>query len=338
MKKHLSISKQSILFYKSVLLSLLLLFLIGCTENTLNDNSGEKIEPALDKYMHNGRLVFENQETYQDHLNWILLNQSTPDVIRRFNSGIGLVSMKEIYDDGMELVDNHDDFLLYVDKYPRVFERATYEDNSMIFEIEAPPVFAYLTNEDGLFQVGKAIYRVSYNHTIEIVDGDETKIPLILSYDESVKDPSIRSKPTSLGKKGQLYYRTDYFDPEKKLRMVSRHWESIVLGLYTYRVNTTGQSKVLGIWWQKKLDYIEASWETGYYRTCYYHPINCNVPDYAIVAGFHSYTNKADIDIVFRQDDHPILLDVSYCYATHKGQLTTDGVRLVRQDDALEDL
>jgi hypothetical protein len=321
-----------------VLLSLLVLFLIGCSEKTQNDNPGTKIEPTLDKYMHNGRLVFNDQETYHEHLNWILLNQSTPDVIRRFNSRIGLVSMKEIYDDGMELVDNHDDFLAFEEKYPRVFEQATYIENSMIFEIEAPPVFAYLANEDGLFQVGKTIYRVSYNHTIEIVDGDETKIPLILSYDESIKDPSIRSKPTSLGKKGQLYYRADLFDEDDKTkRMVSRHWESIVAGLYTYRVNTTGQSRVLGIWWQKKLYYIEASWDAGYYRTCYYHPLYCNVPDYGIVAGFHAYTDKADIDIVFRQDDHPILLDVSYCYATHRGQLTSTGPRIVRQADALED-
>lgn len=336
MKRLLSISKQPTLFYKSVLLSLLISFLIGCSEKTLNDNSGTKIEPILDKYMHNGRLVFKDQETYQNHLNWILLNQATPDVIKSFNSGIGLVSMKEIYDAGMELVDNHEDFLAFVEKYPRVFERATYIENSMIFDIEAPVDYAYLANEDGLFQVGKIIYRVSYNYTIEIFDGDETKIPLILVYDGSIKDPSIKSEPTSSGAKTQLYYRIDEFPNGD--RMVSRHNVVYVDGHYRYSVRTTGQTRVLGIWWQKKLNYIEVSWDDGYYRTCYYSPEYCPLLyPYFIPGWFFSATNKADLEYIFLTTQYSALFDVSYCLATHKGQLTDGGVIKVRQADALED-
>ena len=99
MKKLLSISKQPTLLFKTVLISLLFSILIGCSEKTLNDNPGTKIDLTLDKYMHNGRLVFKDQEVYQNHLNWIILNQGRPSVISDWNSQIGLVSMKEIYDD-----------------------------------------------------------------------------------------------------------------------------------------------------------------------------------------------------------------------------------------------
>lgn len=336
MKRLLSISKQPTLFYKSVLISLLISFVVGCSEKTLNDNPGTKIEPILDKYLHNGRLVFKDQETYQNHLKWILSNQSTPDVIIRFNSEMGLVSMKEIYDAGMDLVDNHVDFLAYVEKYPRVFERATYLENSMIFDIEAPVDYAYLINGDGLFQVGNTIYRVSHNYTIEIVDGDESKIPLILSYDESIKDPSIKSVPTSSGAKTQLYYRIDEFPNGD--RMVSRHNVVFVDYQYRYSVRTTGQTRVLGIWWQKKLNYIQVSWDEGYWRDCYCTIDYCPNPyPYLILPWFFSATNKADLEYIFLSTEFGALFDVSYCLATHKGQLTDGGVIKVRQADALED-
>ena len=237
--------------------------------------------------------------------------------------------------DGMELVDKHDDFLLFVEKYPRVFERATYIENSMIFEIEAPANYAYLANEDGLFQVGNTIYRVSYNFTIEITDGDETKIPLILSYDESIKDPSVKAKPTSLGAKTQLYYMVDNFPNGD--RMVSRHNETLQDNHYVYSINTTGQTRVLGIWWQKKLNYIEVSWAEGYYRTCYYSPDYCPIFDpYLILPWFFSGTNTANLEYIFLTTQYRALFDVSYCLATHKGQLTAGGVIKVRQADALE--
>lgn len=331
MKKLLPISKQPTLFYKSVLISLLISFLVGCSEKTFNDNPGMKIEPILDKYMNNGRLVFKDQETYQNHLKWILSNQSTPDVVLRFNSGIGLVSMKEIYDNGMELVDNHDEFLVFVEKYPQVFERATYIENSMIFELEVPITFAYLANEDGLFQVGNVIYRVSYNHTIEIIDGDETKIPLIISYNESINDPSIRAKPTSLGAKKQLYYRAQEFSNGD--RMVSRHFEVYQNIQWVYSVETTGQTRVLGIWWQKKLNYIAVGWEDGYYKVFddFYPPYW--IPGYPN----NSKTNAANIEYVFMQNQYRAILELSYCLATHKGQLKKNGEILIKQDDALED-
>lgn len=336
MKRLLSISKQPTLFYKSVLLSLLISFLVGCSEKTLNDNPGTKIEPILDKYMHNGRLVFKDQETYQNHLNWILLNQATPDVIIRFNSGMGLVSMKEIYDAGMDLVDNHIDFLAFVEEYPRVFERATYIENSMIFDIEAPINYAYIANQDGLYQVGNTIYRVSYNHTIQIMDGDETKIPLILSYDGSIKDPSIGAKPTSFGAKTQLYYAVSEFTNNE--RMVSRHYEDYVDNHYVYSVRTTGQKRVLGIWWQMKLNYIEVSWDEGYWRDCYYTMGgSCPMYPYNILSWTFPAYDKADQYYILLTTQYDVLFDVSYCLATHKGQLTPGGVVKVKQADALED-
>lgn len=337
MKKLLSILNHPIWLYKLVIICLLISLSNSCSEKPQNDNQEAISEQAPDKYMQNGRLVFKTQDAYMNHLKWIHLNQTKPEVIRRFNSQIGLVSMKEIFDQGMELVDNQNEFLVFVDNYKNVFEKITDQENSVIYEIEAPPTFAYLANQDGVFQVGNTIYRLTYNFTIEIIDGDETKIPKIVSYDESIIDPSIKAKTTSIGKKGQLYYRTNYFSDTK--RMVSRHWESIVMGLYTYRVETTGQSRVLGVWVQKKLNYIEASWTTGYYRTCYYGSFDgCWFPDYPINSGGASYEDKANVDIVFLLEDYPVLLDVSYCFATHRGQLESGGPFLVRQDDALEDL
>jgi len=335
MKRRLSISKLSTMFHKTVIISLLISMLVGCNEKIQNENPGNEIEPTLDKYMHDGRLVFKNQETYQNHLNWILINQATPDVIIRYNSGIGLVSMKEIYDEGMELVDNHDALLAFVEKYPRVFERATYIENSMIFDIEAPLNYAYIANKDGLYQVGNTIYRVSYNHTIQIIDGDETKIPLILSYDESIKDPSIGAKPTSFGAKTQLYYSTDYFTDNE--RMVSRHYENYVDNHYVYSVSTTGQKRVLGVWWQKKLNYIEVSWEEGYWRDCYYTiGGSCPMYPFLILPWTFPANDKADLDYIFLTTQYDVLFDVSYCLAIHKGQLSPGGVVKVKQADALE--
>lgn len=336
MKKLLSIQKHPIWLYKLVIICLIVSLSNACSEKPQSDNPGAISELAPDKYMQNGRLVFKTQDAYMNHLKWIQLNQTNTEVIRSFNSEIGLLSMKEIFDQGMELVDNHDEFLTFVDKYKNVFEKVIDLDNSILYEIEAPPTFAYLANKDGIFQVGDIIYRLTYNFTIEIIDGDEAKIPIIISYDGSITDPSIRAKTTSLGKKGQLYYRVNYFSDDK--RMVSRHWESIIAGLYTYRVETTGQSRVLGIWWQKKLNYIEVSWNTGYYRTCYFGSGDyCWYPDTPISSGFFSDTDAANIDIVFLFEERPVLFDVSYCFATHRGQLTAGGPILVRQADALEE-
>lgn len=336
MKTKTTSRKEFHISLKVILPLILTLISNSCTEKDIQEIEHLRVHHTNDIILQDGWLVFKDRDVFMNHLNWITGNQTKPDELEAFNKNIGFKSMMEIYQESTQIVDDHEEYLQFVNNYPNVFQRVIEEENSMVFEIQAPPVFAYIANSDGLYQVGRTIYRVSYHYTYEIINGDKAKVEKILTTGDLIDDPSIRVKPTSLEGKGQYYYRVNYFDDSK--RMVSRHYWSIIAGIYVYRVRTTGQSKVLGIWWQKKLNYIEVSWAEGYYRHCYYSFPDCLYPDMVIAPGFYSYTDAADIDIVFIAPEFPILFDVSYCYATHRGQLNSGGTILIRQDDALEDL
>jgi len=236
-----------------------------------------------------------------------------------------------IYKDGMKLLSDMERFKVFANKYPRVFEPVMYEDNSLIYELEAPPIFAYVANKDGIFQVGTKICRVSFYNYYELFDGDETKIPKLFLDPSEINDSAIGIKPTLTQSKGQYYYRNNYFS--EHWRMCSRHYESTVAGLYCYRMRTTGQHKVLGIWWQASIYYIQVSWDEGYF----YQENNPGFR-YNIQSQFYYYYNEPDIDIVMQYTESPIIFSTSYCFTTHRGIRVEGAPEKVRQDDGLEDM
>lgn len=318
------LKKNNYIFF-AVCIMMFALF-IGCSkEQPYQPNGNDDI--ALE----DGRLVFKNQQVFEDHLNWIFENQGNPELIINKNTELGFVSMKSIYEKGLDMMNEIEAFMEYMEEHSRVFEAVIYEDNSTLYELEAPPIFAYLANCDGLYQVGEKIFRVSYYNTYELANSDASILSQLFLESNRITDKNIKVIPTYVqSKSAQYYYRNDYF--ESRHRLCSRHYESLVAGLWCYRVRSTAQKKRLGIWIRETIDYVEVSWADGnYYQE--------NDPNqHSISSAIH--TGTKDVDIVLQYTEYPIVFSTSYCLATHKGTRddSSGPDEVTREDDCLEDL
>jgi len=257
------------------------------------------------------RLFFEDSTSFANYQNWIFINYGKPELIESKNESIGFISMMSIYREGMNLDGNDPKFTIYLNQYPNVFHPVEF-DNSIIYELEAPCVLAYIANKDGLYQIGDKICRVTFNHYYEIKNGDESKIPILFMPAEKVNDIAISVTNTKKNSnlKGQYSYRTAYFNSTN--RIVARLYEDEIGYYWYFRARTTSQKKILGIWFRKKIDYVSLSWPSGYYYE------QNNPYKYDIPASIKY--NDSNIEDPFVISEGRVDRSKSVCTITHEGK------------------
>jgi len=137
----------------------------------------------------NGRLIFKDSLTFINHLVWIFNNQENTKKIIDFNNKKGITSMADIYYRGMN-IDSINEFKSFLELYPYSFFKENIEE-SEFYELPAPNVLSFIANEYGIYQIGKTIYRITFNHLLKITDGNESLIPILFRPIEEIDNKKI---------------------------------------------------------------------------------------------------------------------------------------------------
>ncbi len=309
-------------------IAVILLMALAFTACQKDNKIPSKTEPKNQSiYVQNGRMIFKNTDVFYQHLSWIFKNQDNPQLIEQFNNNLGLKSMMSIYNTGINM-ENESDFISYRKKFPNAFYPVKI-DSSIFYELPASIGLAYLSNKNGIFQVGKDICRITFNHFLEIRNGDESKIPLLLSSKKEISGNSIFISSThgTLKYAKQYSYKTNYFS--RKKRIVARLYTELINGgigtFEEYSVRTTSQRKRFGIWWQRRISAIGVGWDQGYCRD-----VAGNIHN--IQAYYDQRANKADIKRIVLQATYTVDNSRSSCLAKHYGN---DGgnIRWINNDE-----
>jgi hypothetical protein len=265
----------------------LAMFNSGCEKENLNDLkqptsvkkprviSDDEIMKDLPE-VKDGRLVFKDSVSFANYVQWLFDNQDNAEKIYEVNASMGFVCMHEIYDRGLELLlESESATCPYIEEHPTVFH-ASEVDGSIIQDLQALDLVGYVANEYGVFQVGKKIYRSTYDYTYCITNSDESKIQALLNLKgENTSDPFILSYPTFF-KHAQTRnvnsYRTVCF-PGEKWRLVARLKGGYVpeANVSLYEEEADGQRKIGG-WVGWALDSIKIVSDYGHYNWYYTGP------------------------------------------------------------------
>lgn len=303
----------------TILVILTIITLASCSKEEIADD--EKF-PEEDITLIDGRIVFADQSTFDNHVDWLLDNQFNENVIQKFYEDIEFKSMRSVYKKGMGMMDSYPDFFDFIESYPNVFEAVEYPDKSILYECEGQKLHAYFANIDGLYQIGNKICRISWNSYFEIRSGNTSLIPELFKNPEKIDNEEIFVHTVSEdSKRTQYYYATDYYgDPPNELdnyRMVSRHYKTILPGEKYYYVRTTSQKKKWYGWIQNDVDWVKVSWDDGYYA---YSSGGTQYP----VSGNTCTDYGSDVDILVQITNPAVDFSASYLWTTHSAKRGND--------------
>lgn len=249
--------------------SSLAMFNSGCEKENLTQNQTNKPlisnlisddHPPVMPIMIEGRLYFENSDSFKLYMDWVYSHRNESNSpVYNYNKSIGFLSMKEIYDEGIDNMENIDE---YISKFPNVFHKVEV-DSSIVVEMQASPCTGCVLNKDGLIQIGNTISRISHNCSYNITDdADKETIESVIKCDDGnlLKDNVIvRSKNiySETKIKTQYNYKAVYFTDDKK-RIVARLKYDLeqpdpTTSIYVIYAETDSQKKSLGIWGGFKL-------------------------------------------------------------------------------------
>lgn len=290
--------------------------LISCEKEDASQNKPTLTNNKSEISAINGRLVFVDQSAFTNCLNWIYNHQNSPEEIIQNFGVYDYHSMMEIYNTGMNKDKNSEEFSQYCKAHSGTFAKLNFEE-SEIYELQAPSILAYIANENGIFQIGKQIIRVTSQYTYTILNGDESKIAMLMQPVESISDLSIEVKPTQITK-GEYSYRTAYFD--SKHRLVARLTSQLIGNFYYYNARSTAQKKnALGIWVQEDISAVYLSWLKGYAWD--------GSTNYTIATASYAVYNNSDLERTVIWITNPVIFGSSSCIATHTG--TRSGTTVV---------
>ena len=232
---------------------MIVLAFVSCSKESLNEDLDVNIKSSEEVYLKNGRLVFQNEDAFNKHFDWIYENQSTPEVINEFNKQMGFTSMMEVYQSGMAIEDETA-FTKYVENNSNAFFIAEVEGSSL-YELGTPStIHAYLSNANGIYQVGNEIRRLTEDYNLKLDASEEQSSLSVLEGDiKNMPKNIIAMTPTmpSNLKWGQYSYRTAY--RSSKYRLVARlsylHSDTRTI----WEARSTTQRKRLGAWIRSNL-------------------------------------------------------------------------------------
>jgi hypothetical protein len=256
-----------------------------------------------------GRLVFKDSVSYEYYLQWVFENQGNPEKIDEMNLKLGFVSLKEIYNNGIILLENSpEEGKKFIKQFPNVFNKVTY-DNSVLYEMSIPNTLAYVSNQYGICQVGERIFKATYNYCYTALKSDDSIIEKLKFMSESCTgDDLIISAPTHTEKHGETY-NTAYFDDTH--RIVIRLKPGLFNGKYYITALTHSQQKII-VWIGKALQGVYVSKAAGYY-----YPLGSNVK-YTIYSDLDAANQEASLDIYSNSVEADPAR--SYCSTLHYGE------------------
>ncbi len=275
-----------------------------------------------------GRLVFNDQDSYKIYEHWLFNNQANRNKIIDVNHSIGFICMNEIYYNGIRILDSIENYTCeYIESYPNVFYTEEL-DSAIIQDIQAPYILSFVLNEDGIYQIGNEIIRVSDDYEYIIKNGDENLITLISKQTNGdIENPNIsviKTAPQNLRDTYTQYsYRTNYFNDNER-RIVSRlkrriHYENNDTTVL-FSAHTNAQKKIAGIWIGAKLS-KKYSLVKVYCNQQPYYWYNNNI--YYIAGGTFTDTQTAKGTFCSMPYTHYIQIQPfypnSYAYTTHMG-------------------
>jgi hypothetical protein len=311
--------KKTILSMLAFVATASLITLYSCKKEGMSPNVSNPQVASLTSEVSskNGRLVFKDEETFRKHTQWAFENQNKPQVIIEKYKQLGLnKSMMEVSLESDKLSDDTEskEYSSFCKKYPNVFLPVEFE-NSILYDLQAPPSIAYLATTDGLFQIGNDIHRISKSYDYTLKGGDESKVASLTLANGSIVDPSITvtsTHPQTTRTTG--YYVTAYWSNNSKYRIVGESTYNYGIGVSTMYVKTTAQKKGwTGIWAQTSvINFVGVAWDDGYINTDYkgYRIYNSSSTGY-----LHSSVIQAQLYNVLGQVD----FSQSSCVITHSG-------------------
>lgn len=313
---------RKVFLQSSILVFVSVLLFSSCKKDDSNILSDQNVELQNKISAIHGRLVFRDQSAFENCLKWIFDHQNSSELIEQYFKKLEYTSMMEVYKMGMSLDKDSEEFSLFCKNHTSVFLENR-EDGSLTYELQVPSILAYIANENGVYQVGKKIIRVSSLGTIAILNGDESKLPMLFEPLGSISDANIEILPTS-STKGEYSYRTSYF--EDKHRLVARLRSEAIGYMYYYFARSTAQKKNwLGIWVQEDISSLTVSWPGGGFYTE-------GGQAGRIASANFSVTNNSDLEKVVVFSDSPIVFNQSSCIALHTGvRLNDDGIYVYRE-------
>ena len=254
----------------NVLTLILLVGIISCKKeiapDTLSNPSTPKAIGFDEKNISlvNNRLVFIDEASFVSYMKWAHENQSFPEKIKNVIAQKGLKSLMDVYETGMKLNKETEEFNNFCKAHPTVFNALEFE-NSLIYELQGPAILAYIANENGIYQVGTKIHRNTMSHSYTINDGDESKIPMLLLPVENITEPAIQVTSNS-SKRAEYSFKTANFDATHRIvARLNEHSYSSPQEAWWYEARTTAQKKGwTGVWTQENISSLGVGWPSGY--------------------------------------------------------------------------
>jgi hypothetical protein len=309
-------------FERFVLLSLLLSALLSCQKEEVNTQiSNLSVNDGIT--YRDGRLIFKDDLTFINHQRWLLENQNNPQLIADKNKSLGLKSMTEIYFDGMKLEETDPLFLAYIEKYPNIFNKETY-DNSTLYRLPHSTILCYSANKDGVYQVGDLIKRITWKYVYQLNASNESKMDLLYLPKDQISDVDIKIIPSVSETKTGYAQRTRYFS-NSNYRIVSSlqsYGEGIIL---YWDIQTNPQKKTLGIWGRSQLNTKSAK-GTG---------VSVDMYGFGGPIIFNDNENTGLSSVTIVSGLYPLDYVLSYCPAYSRGRLDTQYI-YVYWPDAIE--
>ncbi len=276
-----------------------------------------------------GRLVFKDREVFDKYISWVSNNQSSPQKIIDINHRLGFISMKEIHNIGDEMlnfdknlsetkiISLYEKYEQYTKDYPQVYFLLE-QDGANIYELQTSNVLSFIANKYGIYQIGNSIYRTSYNKSYEILDGDVSKIPLIINDCGELTTKDGICVHSYSQAKDVTFSEYLYFDIDElpKRRMYVRFNATESAGDWYYDIRITGQRKFIA-WITATYHYSEgritrssAYWKVG---TTYYDGYDTEISGW-VFSGARDNTHT----IIIAPDE--ITYSQSYMYFTLIGE------------------
>lgn len=173
----------------------------GCQEDELvSQLADEQLQEAVkpDVYLENGYLAFKNMEAV-DSVNQMLGKMTTPEV-EAWEKQMNFKSAKTFFEpifNESEKATTIGEILAFKEKYKETLKWN--ENDPTDYSFDYPfyyTNYVSLINKDGIFKIGKSLFKYNKENRITILDGDITKLETALN----LNDDNIRI----LGKQNNL--------------------------------------------------------------------------------------------------------------------------------------
>jgi hypothetical protein len=307
---------KSIYFFGFLLLSILG-SVSSCTKNETITCPNDDTTISDDITFRDGRLIFKDNTSFRNHEKWLLDNEDKPRLITDKNKSLGFKSMTEYYLDGMKLDQNDPMFVKYVASYPTVFNEATI-DSSTIYFLPHSIMLCYVANKDGIYQIGKEVFRLVQNY---IYRTDESKIDKLFLPKNQIPAEDVKimlSNPKLETKVNDYAQKTVYFNNNNNFRIISTLREYIAVDQFNNQhwineIWTTPQHKVV-FWGLAQLN-TKAANGYGYYQE------SCpGCPQIPLYPGSLENTGQSG-HTLFAGYSYDLLFNYSYVPAYSRGRL-----------------